>query len=407
MNTLLGVPVSTGREASAWRVIVPSASILFALGAIVMIQPLLALIGEDFGIPPTDVRVSFSICSLAYAITFFSLGPLVDRLSLTRCAAAGAACLAVGITICANAPTLQTFNLGMVVIGASAAAMVSPMFPYMARIAPAGKRGAYLGLCLSATVSGLIVGRSISGILTGVVSWRTAMLSYAIPCVALVLALLKADRLPILQERGKPVVASYFAALGLLLRPALALRFVAGFLLFFGYLGTLTILTYYLGAAPFNLTVPQIGWLSLAGFGGAVVAPRAGALAERYGASKVIAVGVATALLSFVALYSFTNMFAVCAGVLLMYTGVYVCQPAVFYDVTRSISPTQMGAASSLYLLSCLSGGSAGSYVLGIVWQRWGWPGVTLASAVATVGTLALSTLVKREVSEQRAASAA
>ena len=87
---------------------------------------------------------------------------------------------------------------------------------------------------------------------------------------------------------------------------------------------------------------------------------------------------------------------------LVLYTGVYACQPAVFYDVTTAIRPQQMGAASSLYLLSCLSGGSLGSYALGPVWQRWGWTGVMLAAGLAVLGTLVLGTLGERVPRLQR-----
>jgi YNFM family putative membrane transporter len=139
--------------------------------------------------------------------------------------------------------------------------------------------------------------------------------------------------------------------------------------------------------------VAQIGWLSLAGVGGAVIAPKAGSLAQSYGVSRVVRAGVVMVLASFGIMLVFQNVFAVMSGVLLLYVGVYACQPAVFYDVTTAILPQQMGAASSLYLLSCLSGGSLGSFALGPVWQRWGWTGVMVAAGAATLGTLVLGAL--------------
>ena len=113
-------------------------------------------------------------------------------------------------------------------------------------------------------------------------------------------------------------------------------------------------------------------------------------------------------LASFGIMLVFQNIPAVTLGVLVMYTGVYACQPAVFYDVTTAITPQQMGAASSLYLLSCLSGGSFGSYALGPVWQRWGWKGVMVAAGAATVGTLVLGSLggAKKAKAEVLAAGA-
>ncbi|HEX5751616.1 MAG TPA: MFS transporter [Archangium sp.] len=383
----------THDKSTKWAALTPCAAILLALGSIVMVQPIFQNIGADFGIETTAVRVSFSYCSLAYAIAFFLLGPLTDRMNLTRMAMLSALGLAGSVALCGLAPSFTIFNVGMSLIGVFAAGLVSPMFPYMTRIAPQGKAGAYLGLCLSATVTGLIVGRTVLGILTGSFGWRHAMIGYSVPVLLLAVALFRARvLLPIPGE--KPSLAGQYArTLKLLTMPHIIRRYLAGFLLFFAYLGTLTFLTFYLVKPPFSLTVGQIGWLSLAGVGGAVIAPKAGALAQTYGVNRVVRAGVVMVLASFGIMLVFHNVFAVMFGVLVLYTGVYACQPAVFYDVTTAIQPRQMGAASSLYLLSCLSGGSLGSYALGPVWQRWGWKGVMAAAGAATLGTLVLGAL--------------
>ncbi|MBJ6760422.1 MFS transporter [Myxococcaceae bacterium JPH2] len=383
----------TTEQHSKWAPLTPFSAILLALGSIVMVQPIFQQIGADFGLPITDVRVSFSYCSLAYAVAFFLLGPLTDRVNLTRMAMFSALGLAASVALCGLSRSYILFNLGMGLIGAFAAGLVSPMFPYMTRIAPPGKAGAYLGLCLSATVTGLIVGRTVIGILTGLIGWRHAMMLYSVPAVLVALALFQARVLAPIPGQKPSLAGQYARALQLLTMPQIVRRYLAGFLLFFAYLGALTILTFYLVAPPFGLSVAQIGWLSLAGVGGALIAPKAGALAQSYGASVVVRTGVILVLAAFGIMVAFQNVIAVLAGVLILYTGVYACQPAVFYDVTTAIQPQQMGAASSLYLLSCLSGGSLGSYVLGSVWQRWGWTGVMAAAGAATLGTLVLGAL--------------
>ena len=381
----------TTARAGRWAPVIPCAAILLALGSIVMVQPIFKNIGVTFGLEITAVRVSFSTCSLAYAIAFFLLGPLTDRFNLTRLALGSALGLGCSVTLCALAPSFSVFNLGIALLGGFAAGLVSSMFPYMTKIAPPGKAGSYLGLCLSATVTGIILGRTVIGILTGLVGWRYAMASYSIPVYLLALVLVRLPALPVVGGARPSVVQQYTQAMSLLATPQIVRRYLAGFLLFFGYLGTLTFLTFYLVRPPFNLSVAQIGWLSLAGLGGAVVAPKAGAFAQAYGVSRVVRIGVLLAVASFAIMLVFRNTAAVTLGLLVLYAGVYVCQPAVFYDISRAIRPQQMGAASSLYLLACLSGGSLGSYALGPVWQRWGWTGVMLAAGTATLGTLLLA----------------
>jgi MFS transporter, YNFM family, putative membrane transport protein len=371
----------------------PCAGILLALGAIVMVQPIFQNVASTFDMPLVGVRVSFSYCSLAYAVAFFLLGPLTDRLHLSRMAARCALGLAASVVLCGLSPTFTLFNLAMVLTGMFAAGIVSPLFPYMARIAPPGRAGAYLGLCLSATVTGIIFGRTLLGVLTGLVGWRWAMVAYSLPVLLAGWALWLSRPLPPLPGERPSLSKQYALAMSLLAMPQVLRRYVAGFLLFFAYLGTLTFLTFYLGHAPFHLSVAQIGWISLAGVGGAVIAPKAGALAQQYGVSRVVRGGVLLVLCSLMVLLAFHSVLAIVIGVLVLYTGVYACQPAVFYDVTTAIRPQQMGAASSLYLLSCLCGGSLGSYALGPVWQRWGWPGVMTAAGIAVLGTLVLGAL--------------
>jgi YNFM family putative membrane transporter len=310
--------------------------------------------------------------------------------SLPRLAQLSSIGLFSSVLLCGLAPSFAAFHAGMILVGMFAAGLVAPMFPYMGRIAPPGKAGRYLGLCLSATVTGLIFGRTVVGILTGLWGWRHALLAYGVPVAVLGLALLRLPALPSLNTQRTSLPEQYRRSLSLLAMPQIVRRYLAGFLLFFAYLGTLTIMTFYLVKPPFDLSVAQIGWISLSGIGGAVIAPKAGALAQSYGVNRVVRAGVMLVLGAFAILLSFHNVPAVTLGVLVLYTGVYACQPAVFYDVTTVIRPQQMGAASSLYLLSCLSGGSLGSYALGPVWQRWGWSGVMIAAGLATVGTLLL-----------------
>jgi len=49
------------------------------------------------------------------------------------------------------------------------------------------------------------------------------------------------------------------------------------------------------------------------------------------------------------------------------------------------------GAISSLYLLSCLAGGSIGTYLLGIVYQNMAWNGVIAICVVLAIVNLILA----------------
>src|SRR5215471_17633067 len=110
--------------------LLPSAGILLALGAVVMVQPIFAAIAASFRLPPLAVRASFSLGTLAYAVAFFLLGPLTDRVSLTTMGLLSALGLALSVALSGLSPGFLLFNLSMVLMGVCAAGLVGSMFPY-------------------------------------------------------------------------------------------------------------------------------------------------------------------------------------------------------------------------------------------------------------------------------------
>ncbi len=54
---------------------------------------------------------------------------------------------------------------------------------------------------------------------------------------------------------------------------------------------------------------------------------------------------------------------------------------------------TAKGGANALYVTFYYVGGTFGSYLPGLAWQRWGWPGV-VASCVAALGAAILANVL-------------
>jgi YNFM family putative membrane transporter len=77
-------------------------------------------------------------------------------------------------------------------------------------------------------------------------------------------------------------------------------------------------------------------------------------------------------------------------GLFLIFLGTFVCQPAVFVRIAERVPADRRGAASSLYLLTCLGAGSMASAALGPLWTAAGWAGVTMACLAAVAASLLL-----------------
>lgn len=73
-----------------------------------------------------------------------------------------------------------------------------------------------------------------------------------------------------------------------------------------------------------------------------------------------------------------TALPGVALGIFLLFLFVFGIQPVVISVLNQAVPYQSRGAVSSLYLLSCLAGGSIGTYILGIFWEYIGWDGIIL-----------------------------
>ncbi len=162
---------------------------------------------------------------------------------------------------------------------------------------------------------------------------------------------------------------------------------LVGFGLYFGFLGMITFLTYRLVAPPFNFSSGEVGWISFAGIT-ALIAPFSGSISQKIGLLKIIFPSLLICLLSFQLMGWFQSITLIVLGLLLLFFGVYSCQPLVFLLIGQSVPKESIGSASSLYILFCVGGGSLSSILLGPVWRSYGWHGITILCSISLLISL-------------------
>ncbi|MGW7292685.1 MFS transporter [Streptomyces xiamenensis] len=367
-----------------------------AVSTVYLTQPVFPEIAASLDTGAQSVRLAFTVTTLAYALAFFLFGPLTDRVRTTVLGGSGAVAVALLLPAAAAAPNLPLFAALLTVAGIAAAAVPAAMIALMPRIAPPGQTGLYFGLIIGATVAGITLGRSFTGLVAGWAGWREAMLLLALLNLAAAFAVtrLPAPPAPPAAAPNSPDLAqAYRAAARMTTHPPVLRPLAIGSLLFFGYLGVITFLTYRLRGEPFGYGAGAIGAVSLAGLIGVAGAPLAGRLSSRIGARRMVLLGLTLVAAGIGALGVATGPVLLTAGVLLVFLGVFSCQPAVLVLLARAAPPERAGAASSLYLLVCLLAGSLSSAALGPVWSAGGWAAVTGTGAAAIAGALALAFL--------------
>ena len=352
--------------------------VLFAVGSIYISQLIFQEIAADFGIALLTARYAFIVASTVYAVSFFCFGPLSDKFTAKRLSLIGGLGGALCLIVASITEHYFVFLGALSLLGFFAASIPASVFSYTAKTTKNEEITGAMGLMISASVIGIIVGRSAVGLITDLVDWRVSFLIYAVVLLSFSLLFQLIPDEP--KSNKNPKLKSlYTNALKMFFNPNILMRFVIGFSLFFGYLGLSSFMTYALKAEPFNLTSFQLSWLNLVGISAVIGSKIAGNISKYIDNSKLIAILLGCVLISISIIGFSTNIGVVALGIFLLFITVFAVQPIIMADLNCVVSNEQKGTISSLYFLSCLLGGSAATYILGYVWTKYQWHGVVYA----------------------------
>jgi predicted MFS family arabinose efflux permease len=157
------------------------------------IQPLLSLIASHFSISATSAGTLAMLTQLGTALGMFFFVPLGDtkerRGLIVQLLLAACICL-VAMATARNLWWLATacFGIGLT------AATVHVIVPYAAHLAPEARRGSVIGTVMSGLLLGILLARTVSGLLGAWFGWRLPYLLSAV--LMLVIAALYRSRLP-------------------------------------------------------------------------------------------------------------------------------------------------------------------------------------------------------------------
>jgi YNFM family putative membrane transporter len=241
-------------------------------------------------------------------------------------------------------------------------------------------------------VAGGLLGRVASGFAAERGGWRTAFLVSAVVTAA------GAAGMWLELPRGAPARAPWRGAFAGMVRHLGDRRLLGGFALafclFFGFIAVFTYLPYRLAAAPFRLSTDAISSAYLVYLAGIVVSPLAGRLAARVAPERLMLVGLAISAVG-VAVTLADSLSVLVAGLLVLVVGMFTAQ-ALGPSWVNEAATQAKGGANALYLAFYYAGGTLGSWLPGLAWERWGWPGVAASSAAAIgAGAVAVGTLCR------------
>jgi predicted MFS family arabinose efflux permease len=379
-------------------VLTPRLTYILALacGAIVAnlyyAQPLLTTIAHGLHTTADTTSIVVAVTQVAYAIGLFFLVPLGDILDRRKMITGVLLITTAGLLATGLAPTLALFLLASGLIGVTAV-VAQVIIPFASVLAKPEERGKVVGIVMSGLLIGILVARTVSGLLAQALGWRSVYVLGA--AITLSLALLLMHELP---KLPKSPSLSYPQLLGSVIylfrsEPVLRRRSLYG-LLSFGIFSTFwATAALLLSRPPYSYNNAMIGLFGLVGAGGALAASLAGRLSDRghqrssTGASIVIAIAGFSLIL-----FEARSLLPLICGIVLIdmgVQGVHISNQSVIYQ----LNPSLRSRITSVYMTSYFIGGAAASAGSTYAYSRFGWAGVgSLGLGLAVILLLAWAT---------------
>jgi predicted MFS family arabinose efflux permease len=365
-------------------------------------QPVLDAIGTTFGTSPGTAGLVVTAAQLGYAAGLALLVPLGDRIARRTLVPAVLVVTTVGLVASSAAPGITLLiAAGLVVGGGSVAAQM--LIPMAAELADDERRGQVVGIVMSGLLLGILLARTVSGLIAGISSWRAVYAVAAVMTLGLAAVLRRA--LPRDGDRPRIPYRTLLASTAALIvtEPLLRRRVLFGALVFAAFSVFWTTMAFLLSGAPYHYGEATIGLFGLVGAAGALAATFAGRWVDRgWSKATTIAFAVLTAV-SFVPLWlGRHDLWAVIVGVLVLDIGVQGMQ-VTNQSLIYRLNPPARSRINSVYMVCYFAGGAVGSSVGASTYGAAGWGAVcVLGGAIGAVMVLmALIDAARRPAAER------
>ena len=351
-------------------------------------QPLLDTIARAFNLSASSAGFIVTAAQLGYAAGLLFLVPLGDMFERRMLIVSMTLLAAGGMLITASSQSLTMMIVGTALTGLfSVVAQI--LVPLAATLASPEKRGKVVGTIMSGLLLGILLARTVAGLLASLGGWRTVYWVASVLMVVMALALWRG--LPKVKQENHlnypQLLASVFSLFtqDKLLRT----RALLGCFTFANFSILWTSMAFLLAAPPFNYSEGVIGLFGLAGAAGALGARPAGGLADKGKSHLTTSAGLVLLLLSWAAIwYGHVSVLALIVGILVLdltVQGVHITNQTVIYRV----KPEARNRLTAGYMTSYFIGGAAGSLISASAWQHAGWSGVcAIGAIVATINLL-------------------
>ena len=338
-------------------------------------QPILPLIQADLGVGLAAVDLVAGAALLGFATGLALLLPLGDRYDRRKLVLGQIALAFVCALAAALAPGIwaligASFGLGIV------SCVPQQLVPFAALMSPPGERGRSVGTVVGGIMVGILLGRTVAGVVGEAWGWRAV---YAMEAAFMVPVWIAAAAL---LPQGKPGTqlsyARLLASLWPLARDHRPIReaMLVQSLLWACFNAFWVNLASLLANGPWHLGSAWAGGFGIIGAAGALAATLGGRFTDKLGPRSVVGVSIGIVMLGYLLLAGAeSSLILLVVGVIVLDIGV---QAGLVSNQTRAfaVDPAAQGRINSLYMTATFLGGAAGVAASGWLMTHLGWTGV-------------------------------
>jgi len=350
-------------------------------------QPLLVLMAKSYHVSISKIEEVATVTQLGYASGMLFLAPLADMVRRKRLIMLCLSLAIVALLGAAIAPNVNMLILASFLVGVFSL-VPQLLVPMTAHLAKPAERGRKIGFVMSGLLIGILLSRTLSGIVGKYFGWEAMF--YIAAGVMVVIWIMLFLMLPEVEPEYKGKYGALMNSLITLIReePALRIASLRGALCFACFMAFWTSLAA-LMHDNFGKGSDITGLFGLFGAAGALAAGVMGRLSDRMDAYKLSTVTLFLIIASFVIFifsgYSFAGLII---GVIVLDMGVqatHISNQSLIF----SLKPEARNRINTVYMVTYFIGGSLGTYITSFAWDAYKWTGVCvvgmLLSTIAIV----------------------
>ncbi|MET8824633.1 MFS transporter [Streptomyces sp. NPDC004610] len=360
-----------------------------AVANVYFAQPLLVTMGHDLAMSPALVGAVVTLTQIGYGLGLLLLVPLGDITDRRRLVVTQLVLLVGALGLVAVARSAAMLLVGMAAMGLLAV-VTQTLVAFAASLAPPAGRGRVVGLVTGGVVIGILLARTVSGLLADLAGWRSVYLASAALTALLALVLHRVLPHPGAAATLGGVPRPSRPRYGHLLRSTftlfaeervLRLRALYALLVFASFSTLWSSVALPLSEAPYTLSHSAIGAFGLIGVVGALAASVAGRLGDRGFAHRTTGTALALLALSWLPLaLTRSSLWALAAGVILLdlaVQAVHVTNQTVIYELRPDAGSRVIGGYMVCYSIGSALGALGGT----ALYSAAGWGAVCALGA--------------------------